>query len=964
MTGVDLSEVFPGDSDMARLMRAHDWAATPLGDPGGWPEELKIPLGMMLTSKFAMFIAWGDALNMVYNDGYVPMLGMKHPAALGGAMAQVWQEVFDTLEGRIDLVMREGVGTWDEGLRLIVERNGAPEEAYFTFSYGPLRGASGAPEGLMCVVSEVTERIISERRLATLRGLATSLLATRTYAEVAAAVREALAANQTDLPFSALMINGLASGEEAVGAVAWPTPDPGEGYRIVALERLFVDPPCGDRTVPPHDALILPLLKSGQTDTVGLLIVGLNPLRHPADEVVGFARLIGAQISGALAVIDAHESEADETERLRQLFAQSPSFMALLRGPKHRFELMNPGYRQLVGERELIGMDVRDAMPEIEGQGFFELLDRVYCEGEAISGSSVPVTVIATHGGAPEQRYVDFVYQPIRNKEGVVTGVFVEGFDVTERHQANDAMRQSEAQFRTLAEAMRNHAWTARPDGNLDWFNGQVYAFSGSAPGTLEGAGWATMVHPDDIPEAAQRWVHALATGDAYEVEFRLRRYDGDYRWHISRAVPQRDEAGDIVRWIGTNTEIHEQKEIAQKLSDLNATLEQQVEERSSALFAAEEALRHSQKLEAVGQLTGGIAHDFNNLLTVIRGSIEMIRQPQIAPEKRDRYLSAIADTADRAAKLTAQLLAFARRQTLRPEVFDVAQSIAALHGMIGTLTGPKIRIHTHVAADACRVNADSSQFDTSIVNMAINARDAMDDIGDLTITVARVTNIPATRERPLVEGAFVAVSIGDTGSGIAPDQVDQIFEPFFTTKGVGKGTGLGLSQVFGFSRQSNGEIRVESEVGTGTIFTLYLPEAEPEALPAPPLPAPRKGARRFRLLVVEDNEDVGRFATEALSELGHETSWASSADEALSILQADPTRFDMVFSDVVMAGMDGIEFGREVHRLYPELPVLLTSGYSHVLAEHGTCGFDLIHKPYSIDELSHALDRAASAAG
>ncbi len=961
MTGDDLTAVFPGDSEMARRMRAHDWAATPLGDASAWPEGLKVPLGMMLTSKFEMWLGWGEDLAFLYNDAYSPTLGRKHPRALGRPLAVVWKEVFAAIEDRIVSVMRDGVATWDEALLLIVDRNGAPEESYHTFSYSPLRGDGGSIDGLMCVVSEVTERVISERRLATLRTLAISLLTTKIHSQVIAATTTALRESERDFPFVGLFLDEVVVADSVVAAIDWPLPAAGEDHVIVPLDRLMREPPRGEWDIAPRDALVLPLLKSGQITSIGTLVLGLNPYRHPDDDVVGIGRLIAAQVSGALAAIDAHATESAEIERLRQLFEESPSFMAVLRGPEHRFELVNPGYRQLVGHRDLIGMTVRAAFPDIDGQGFLEMLDAVFAKGEAISGQSVPLTLTRTPDGQPEPRFVDFVYQPIRNGEGIVTGIFVEGHDVTDRHRANAAMRASEAQFRTLAEAMRNHAWTAQPDGQLDWFNNQVSDYSGLSHAELRGAGWAGMVHPDDVDASIARWSDALGSGAPYDNEFRLRRHDGDYRWHIARAVAQRGEDGAIVRWIGTNTDIHEQKEIAEELSDLNATLERQVDERTSALFAAEEALRHSQKMEAVGQLTGGIAHDFNNLLTVIRGSIEMIRQPGIAPEKRERYLTAIADTADRAAKLTAQLLAFARRQTLRPEMFDAAQAVRSLEGMIGTLTGSKIRIRYEAPVEPARVHADLNQFEASIVNMAINARDAMDCEGELRIAVERVSSIPATRERALVEGRYVAVAMTDTGGGIAPDKVDQIFEPFFTTKGVGKGTGLGLSQVFGFSRQSNGEIRVESEVGIGTVFTLYLPEAQnsDEAEPTAPKPAARRQDRRYRLLVVEDNEDVGRFATDALSEIGHDTRWVASAAEALVILEKDSHAFDMVFSDVVMAGMDGVEFARTVNRLYPHLPILLTSGYSHILSQYGTSGFELLQKPYSIDELSRSLDRA-----
>jgi CheY-like chemotaxis protein len=278
---------------------------------------------------------------------------------------------------------------------------------------------------------------------------------------------------------------------------------------------------------------------------------------------------------------------------------------------------------------------------------------------------------------------------------------------------------------------------------------------------------------------------------------------------------------------------------------------------------------------------------------------------------------------------------------------------------MMGTLTGSLIDVTITVAETACFIDADPSQFDTAIVNMAVNARDAMDRQGKLSITVTATDEIPAIRSHPRVRGDFVAVSITDSGSGIAPEQIDQIFEPFFTTKQVGQGTGLGLSQVFGFAKQSGGEIQVISQLGEGTTFTLYLPRASQDAARAVPEPvgsAPR--GHGAYILVVEDNSDVGSFATNALAELGHFTVLAANGEEALAKLATGAAAFDAVFSDVVMPGMTGIELGQTIRNLYPDLPVLLTSGYSSVLAEQGTHGFELLQKPYSLDELSRAIRR------
>ncbi|MFS0771131.1 PAS domain S-box protein [Sphingomonas sp. 1P08PE] len=445
--------------------------------------------------------------------------------------------------------------------------------------------------------------------------------------------------------------------------------------------------------------------------------------------------------------------------------------------------------------------------------------------------------------------------------------------------------------------------------------------------------------HPDDDAKTRTE-VKQLAAGHStmfFENRFRTRA--GDYRDLSWSAVP----AGGLLYCVARD--VTEQKQ------------------RDAALIKAEEQLRQSQKVEAVGQLTGGVAHDFNNLLTVIRGSVDLLRRPLLPDEKRTRYIDAIADTADRATRLTSQLLSFARRQALRAEVFDVGASIVGIRDMLGTLTGTRIAITVEMADGPLLVNADRSQFDTAIVNMAVNARDAMDGEGALTVGVRETRGIPATRTHPPVPGQFIAVSIKDTGSGIASDQVDRIFEPFFTTKGIGHGTGLGLSQVFGFAKQSSGDVLVRSEVGKGSTFTLYLPTATggEQSLPHLRGEGTVPLAAGACILVVEDNSEVGSFATEALAELGFKTRLAVDAASALVELGNDGAGFDLVFSDVVMPGMSGIELGQEIRTRLPHLPVVLTSGYSSVLATQDNLDFELLHKPYSLDELAKVLAKIYS---
>lgn len=475
-------------------------------------------------------------------------------------------------------------------------------------------------------------------------------------------------------------------------------------------------------------------------------------------------------------------------------------------------------------------------------------------------------------------------------------------------------------------------------------------------------------VHPDDQAGLAAAIDEVIGRGGSYAHQYRVRREDGRYYWIEANGRVEHGADGTPLNFPGVLIDVEERRAVEAERDKANAALraltdnlEQRVAERTAELIRAEEALRQSQKVEAIGQLTGGVAHDFNNLLTVIRGSVDLLRSPNLSDERRQRYIDAIADTADRATKLTNQLLAFARRQSLKPEVFDAAVSVQMISDMVKTLTGTRVSLSLKLPPEPCYVNADRSQFDTAIVNMAANARDAMKGEGELTIEVATASSMPAIRAHPAVEGAFVTVSLTDSGPGIAEAYFEQIFEPFFTTKGVGEGTGLGLSQVFGFTKQSGGDVVVESGEGKGATFTMYLPRVEEMghvASQASDCSLPL-GAGAC-ILVVEDNPEVGMFATQALAELGYNTVWARDGAKALDELASGEDRFDVVFSDVMMPGMSGIELGQEIGRRYPTLPVMLTSGYSEILAQNGTHGFDLLHKPYSIDALARALQQVS----
>jgi signal transduction histidine kinase/CheY-like chemotaxis protein len=390
----------------------------------------------------------------------------------------------------------------------------------------------------------------------------------------------------------------------------------------------------------------------------------------------------------------------------------------------------------------------------------------------------------------------------------------------------------------------------------------------------------------------------------------------------------------------------HELGKRAEALAQSNELLEEQIEERAKA----EDQLRQSQKMQALGQLTGGIAHDFNNLLTVIQGSADMLCRPDLTETKRVRFAQAIVQAAANAASLTSQLLAFARRQPLTPEHLDVTQLIGDMRDMIDRTLGERIKVVTEFGPTSCRIEVDRAQLQAAILNIVSNARDAMPDGGVLTL---RTRTIDSEGEQRMV-----AVEVSDSGEGMDAETMDRIFEPFFTTKVTGKGTGLGLSQVYGFASQSGGNVTVESELGTGTSITLVLPCVQVDG-PARDAPEVSEFADQepAKILVVEDNEEVGAFAETLLSELGHRVTRASSGEEALEISRAQ--KFDIVLSDVVMPGMGGLKLAQILGEEQPRLPVVLATGYSEEITKSGSGGRPVILKPYRLATLSQALASA-----
>ncbi len=824
---------------LSRAMRDHDWAATPLGDPRHWPEALVIPLRMMLTSRFEMWLGWGPELTFFYNDAYRPTLGAKHPAALARPVSEVWREIYDEVADRFRAVLQDGASTWDKALLLLLERRGYTEESYHTFSYSPLVGASGRPEGLMCVVTEETERVISERRLGTLRRLAAALIGMLTEDAVLAGLQAALDDNRRDFPFNLVYLRNddgswrvhHASAEvAALTSAAWPFAALGNAGGTAGVTVRLEDAdglpyrglPCGSWARPPDQALVLPIARAGSDRPIGALVLGLNPYRPHDADLADLGRLIAGQIAGALGNVEALESERRRADRV---WANSRDLIGVI-GADGVLRAVSPSWTQVLG------------------------------------------------------------------------------------HDADDVVGR---QF-------------------LDF------------------------VHPDDA--AATRRAMAAAAGrkDLTFFESRLVTKAGEPRWLSWNTSAQ----------VGSQTGVSAGVNGAMADALVYAYGRDITESRAQAeaLRAVEAALRQSQKMEAVGQLTGGLAHDFNNLLTGITGSLELL-QSRLAQGRHadlDRYVAAAQGAARRAASLTHRLLAFSRQQTLDPKATNVNRLVSGMEELIRRTMGPAIRVEVAQAAGLWTTLLDPHQLENALLNLCINARDAMPDGGHLTMETANVwLDARAARERDLPPGQYISLCVTDTGTGMTPDVVSRAIDPFFTTKPLGQGTGLGLSMVYGFVRQSGGQLRIYSEPGSGTTMCLYLPRhhGEPESAPVSAAAAAAPPASGETVLVVDDEPTVRMLVAEVLHDLGYTAIEAADAAAGLSILQSS-ARIDLLVSDVGLpGGMNGRQMADAARVARPDLKVLFITGYAeNAVIGNGQLGpgMHVLTKPFPMETLASRL--------
>jgi PAS domain S-box-containing protein len=493
---------------------------------------------------------------------------------------------------------------------------------------------------------------------------------------------------------------------------------------------------------------------------------------------------------------------------------------------------------------------------------------------------------------------------------------------------------ESERSFRLLVEGVADYAlYMLDPAGVVTSWNIGGQRIKGYLPREIVGQHFSRFYTPADQSNGKPARALGIAREHGrYEEEGWRVRKDGTFFW-ASVVIDAIKEDGRLIGFAKITRDITERREAALKLERV------------------QKQLAESQKLDALGQLTGGVAHDFNNLLMVIGGSAQVLKK-YAGDEKSRRAVEAIESAARRGAGLTSQLLTFARRQNVNPQTVSLKERIDAVREVLKTGVGGSIQLTTEVKNDVWPIRVDVSELETALINLTINARDAMLDGGAISISAENVR-----LDDEAHKGDFVAIRVSDTGTGIPPDVLQKVFDPFFTTKPVGKGTGLGLSQVHGFAYQAGGLVAVASELGKGTTVTLSLPRDKSGILPARSPGAESSGSGT--ILLVEDNPDVAAASTGLLEQLGYAVRWVCNAEEALAEIDADG--IDLVFSDIVMPGrMDGLALAQAIREKYPRLPILLTTGYSDTLRKV-SLGFQILRKPYEIHELSQALAKVTA---
>ncbi|MGF9567548.1 type II toxin-antitoxin system ParD family antitoxin [Neorhizobium sp. BT27B] len=668
------------------------------------------------------------------------------------------------------------------------------------------------------------------------------------------------------------------------------------------------------------------------------------------------------------------EKRASDSEgQLRRVTDAVPMLISYV-DRQHVYRFANHAYEAWFGMKpdDMIGKHIAAVIGEGPYENRRPDIDRALA-GEVVTGE----TDMPVQGGAP--RRLEIRYIPHAEANGTISGVYILGIDIEERTVREAELAMSNTRFHTAMNAVHGVLWTNSADGRMVGEQLGWASLTGQTFDQYQGFGWAEAVHPDDMKASVNTWNAAVEAKSMYVHEHRVRRHDGAWRQFAIRALPIIGSKGDIVEWVGVHTDITHQRvaedalrehaealsrqvrhreRAEEQLKQLNENLEARVISEIAERRQAEAKLAQAQKMETVGKLTGGVAHDFNNLLQVVSGNLQLLAKEVAGNQRAEAKINNAMAGVSRGSKLASQLLAFGRRQALQPKVVNISRFIRDMDDMIRRAIGEAIEVETIVSGGLWNTFIDPTQIENALLNLAINARDAMDGQGKLTIELsnAHLDDTYARTHDEVNPGQYVMLAVTDTGSGMPPEIIEKVFEPFFSTKAEGKGSGLGLSMVYGFVKQSGGHVKIYSEVGHGTTIKLYLPRAvEAEDVEVAVDNGPIVGGTET-VLVVEDDAEVRETVIALLTDLGYRTLKAVDASSALTVIDSG-IPIDILFTDVVMPGtLKSPELARKAKERLPNIVVLFTSGYTENSIVHGgklDAGVELLSKPYTREALA-----------
>jgi PAS domain S-box-containing protein len=955
-----------------------DWAQTPLGPIDGWPPLLRTAAQIMQFSACPIVILWGRQGRLVYNAAYADFAGDRHPKILGQPAVDSWPEAGALNQQVLDACFAgETVRFRAEYIPL--RRHGELQDVWLDIDYSPIRAPDGAVEGVWCNVSEVTATVLADKRRVEVES------------QLALAIEAAdIATWDYDLK------NDKYYFSPRLEALFWHAP--GSVENRDQLKRLIHPPdreiqarawaaaidPRGDhryvtefRIVSPHDGAIRWISTMG---------------RAFFDEHGAAVRLAGSVLDVTLRKNTERRQaclvELGDRLRAAETTAEIAQIAAEIAG--RALNTTRAGYAMIDGDVALVEADWTNGQAvSLAGPRLFASLGDPYCDplraGQCLMIEDVTTHPTTRHNPAPFLRInMHAVINVPLLENGEIGAVFYvhqnepRKWDEDELRLARDigdrtweafCRARSTQRLRALNEtleqevaqrtAQRDRMWRLSSDvmlvtdfsGAIESANPAWKTLFGWEEHELIGRNIFDLTHPDDIEDAKKAfaldaWQHAPV-----KVETRHRHRDGSYLCLSWRTV-----AGELsIHAVGR---------------DITAEREQ-----AEALQAAEAALRQAQKMEAVGQLTGGIAHDFNNLLQGITGSLDLaeIRLSQNRATDVERFLAAARASCNRAAALTHRLLAFSRRQPLDPKPVQANPLIASMDDLLRRTMGEHIEIALHLDAKLWLTLCDPNQLESAILNLAINARDAMPDGGRLTIETCNteISVLEAARRPELKPGPYICVAVTDTGTGMTDSVIAQAFDPFYTTKPMGQGTGLGLSMIYGFIRQSEGDARIFSELGRGTTVKLFLPRHD-GAAPAQEPPVSTAGLNEARhegghatVLVVEDEAIVRGLVADVLADLGLTVVEATTGQAGLDILRSKQP-VDLLITDIGLPGLNGRQMADAARLLRPDLKILFMTGYAEIavsatnVLEHGMA---MITKPFTISALADRVRSMIEAA-